>query len=56
MKKKKYDKGHKCYQCDKCIYIGEGGYICDMTADVVIDDWTPTENFYECVGKEFEPI
>ena len=43
-----------CHCCDHCVYIGEGGYMCDISNDIVIEDWEPTEDFYICDGKEFE--
>lgn len=45
-----------CLNCNHCIYIGEGDHICDMTNDIVTDDWQPTEDFYQCKGKDFEEI
>ena len=39
-KKRKHPELNKnCYNCNHCQYIGEGGYICDMNNDVVIEDW-----------------
>ena len=31
--------------CPNCIYIGEGDSICDVTQEVVLEDWEPTDNF-----------
>ena len=45
-----------CYNCNNCTYIGEGDYICDMTNDFVISEFEPTEEFYQCEGKDFERI
>ena len=45
-----------CYNCNNCTYIGEGDHFCDMTNDVVISEWEPTEDFYQCDGKDFEEI
>ena len=47
-RRKKQKKERRCFSCDHCIYIGEGGYICDLNNEVVIDDWTPTEEFNSC--------
>lgn len=33
--------------CPNCQYIGEGDSICDVTMAIVLDDWTPTEDFME---------
>lgn len=45
-----------CYYCEHCIYLGEGGYMCGMSNDIVIEDWQPTEDFNSCRGKEFVSI
>jgi hypothetical protein len=38
-KKRKHPELNKnCYNCNHCQYIGEGGYVCDMSNDVVIDE------------------
>lgn len=49
-------KDRNCYNCNNCEYIGEGGYMCSMNNDVVIEDWQPTEDFNSCEGKDFENI
>ena len=28
--------------CKYCLYIGEGDSICDITHEIVLDNWTPT--------------
>ena len=28
--------------CDNCIYIGEGDSICEITHEIVLDEWVPT--------------
>ena len=43
-----------CFNCSHCMYIGEGDYLCDVTQDVVISNWTPAEDFYACGGKDFD--
>lgn len=43
-----------CFNCTHCLYIGEGDHICDMTYEIVIEDWTPAEDYYKCEGKDFE--
>lgn len=45
-----------CHNCGHCIYVGEGGYICDMSNDLVIVDWQPTDEFMYCDGEDFEKI
>lgn len=31
--------------CPNCQYIGEGDSWCDMTGEIVLEDWMPTENY-----------
>lgn len=31
--------------CDNCQYIGEGDSYCDVTREIVLEDWKPTEHF-----------
>lgn len=61
MSKRKHNKCHpdcdrNCYNCNNCEYIGEGGYMCSMNNDIIIEDWQPTEDFNSCNGKDFESI
>lgn len=60
MSKRKHKRKHEtqavyntCLDCDNCQYIGEGDHICDLDMTLVIDEWTPTEDFCKCGGKEF---
>lgn len=55
-KRKNPELNKNCYNCNNCEYIGDGGYICSMSNDIVIEDWQPTEDFNSCGGKEFENI
>ena len=34
--------------CDCCQYIGEGDFLCDKYMEIVVSDWTPTENYLMC--------
>jgi hypothetical protein len=46
-----------CHHCEHAVYIGDGDYICDMSNDIIMIDWgTPTEDYYQCDGKDFEEI
>ena len=45
-----------CFNCAHCLYLEEGDHICDMTNEIVIEDWTPADDFYQCKGKDFEII
>ena len=31
--------------CPNCQYIGEGDSLCDVTGEIVLADWEPTEDF-----------
>ena len=35
-------------KCDNCQYIGEGGFICDIKNVIVVESWTPTDNYLCC--------
>lgn len=43
----------KCTDCKYCVYANSG-YICELSGDIVILDFTPTEFYYSCGGKDFE--
>lgn len=45
------DRKHteSCLECENCIYIGEGDYICDELHEIVIEDFgQPTVNRMLC--------
>ncbi len=42
-----------CHTCEHCVYIGEGGHMCDLTNSIVLDDWEPTDDFLECRGEDY---
>lgn len=54
MKKKKKNQPKACINCEHCIYLGEGGHVCDITYDTVLEDWIPTEYYMECGGRQYE--
>lgn len=37
--------------CDRCQYIGEGDFLCDKHMEIVVSDWTPTENYLMCQNR-----
>lgn len=37
--------------CDCCQYIGEGDFLCDKHMEIVVSDWTPTENYLMCQNR-----
>lgn len=34
--------------CDFCIYLGEGDFQCDRHDVLVVEDWTPTDEYMKC--------
>ena len=42
-----------CFNCENCLYIGEGDSICDFSFALVLDDWEPTDEFMICAGKDW---
>lgn len=55
-KRKHPELNRNCYNCNNCVYIGEGGYICGISNNIVVEDWHPTEDYNSCKGKDFENI
>lgn len=50
------DKEKTCYNCEECICVGEGGFLCCANKEhkLVIDDFEPTDDFYWCKGRKFK--
>ena len=44
---------HNCIDCSSCIYVGDGGYLCDCHQEIVIEDFAPTCEFMCCKGKDW---
>ena len=42
--------------CEHCIYIGEGDYICDADSELVLvmEEHCPNDNYWYCAGTEWE--
>lgn len=50
-------KPKMCQNCEHCVYICEGDFICDMDEPIlVMEDYTPTEDYLYCDGVDYEPI
>lgn len=54
-------KNHKkqkigdCFNCNHCVYYGEGDSYCDYDVPIfVLDDWSPSNDFMWCNGKHWE--
>lgn len=49
-------EGKVCVNCDHCIYIGEGDYICDADDKpiIVMEDHCPNDNYLCCGGADWE--
>lgn len=47
------NKHKNCYSCEHCLYLGDGGYLCDMWLAIVVEDHEPTDDFYMCKGEDY---
>ena len=55
LRKKPKNKCNKsCTTCSNCIPIGEGDHLCDVLMELVLDEYSPTDNFYGCGGSSYE--
>lgn len=44
-----------CSNCDHCVYIGDGDYICDVDEPVVVmEDHCPNDNYIYCGLADWE--
>lgn len=43
-----------CETCAYCIYVGEGDFICDEFGWLIKEDFSPTDDYFCCNGKNFE--
>ncbi len=45
-----------CVNCEHCIYIGEGYYICDASDEpiLIMEEHAPNENYWHCAGTDWE--
>lgn len=42
-----------CENCDECVYVCEGEYLCMKTEKIVITDFgTPTECYMNCMKEQ----
>lgn len=55
-KKNKIKTTRICNECVNCVYIGEGDSICDENNEIVLEDWTPADDFLWCDGKLFKSL
>lgn len=44
-----------CQDCDNCMYLEEGDSMCDVNDKIILEDWIPTDDYFWCNGKEFDP-
>lgn len=35
-------------ECDSCLYIGEGDFLCDEYQEIVVSDFEPTDSYLIC--------
>lgn len=52
--KRKGENIKHCMNCEHCLPIGEGDHLCDEKMKIVLEDYTPNENYLCCGGKNFE--
>lgn len=45
---KKFNNRRKYKKCDECIAIGEGDHLCGKTNKLVIEGYTPTDDYRSC--------
>ena len=43
-----------CETCDNKIILTEGGIMCELNYEIVVDDYTPTDKYLWCNGKMYE--
>ena len=54
-REKKSIKEHgTCFDCENCIPIGEGDHLCDCMMALVLEDYSPTDDFLGCGGSYYE--
>lgn len=42
-----------CYECEHCVYLGEGGYMRALTNDIVIEDLATRRRILPLRRKKF---
>ena len=47
MSKKNKDRLCDPEMCYHCMYIGEGDFYCDRYEVIVVDEWEPSDDFFE---------
>lgn len=53
MKKRNGRAVHDCRTCEYCEYVGEGGCLCTVNNEIVVEDWEETEEYYSCEGMDY---
>lgn len=44
-----------CANCEHCVYIGEGDYICDVDEPIIVmEEHIPNDNYFICGGADWE--
>ena len=51
-RKQKIKEGD-CFNCSHCQYHSEGDSYCDINFEFVLDDWSPSDDFMWCDGKQW---
>ena len=42
----------KCESCSSGIYVGEGDFFCEEHTQLSIEDWSPTDCYFNCEREE----
>ena len=50
----KMKKTKTCETCDNKIILTEGGIVCELNYEIVVDEYTPTDKYLWCNGKMYE--
>ena len=56
MSKKRKVKCCDPEMCDNCMYIGEGDFFCDRYETIVVDEWSPTEDYLICMQRRKDDV
>ena len=43
-----------CEKCDNKIMLTEGGIMCELNYEIVVDEYIPTGKYLWCSGKMYE--
>jgi len=53
-RKPKNKKDKNCMNCSNAVGLEDGGIMCDLNNEVVMDEYQPTDKYTWCNGRMFE--